>query len=179
MSGDPPPAEISIAPPDQDAAAADQKQPDTQDAAVPSEVKTGKKGKKEKKPKPKKLSKKERLRLKKEKEEKERLEKERREAELRDQREREYEQKKREEQQQRLIEEDANIKNLRKQRAEEGRKIRAAKAQEDDWEIFKQCNHFVDVRSQSDVNTFITQWKEINETIKYNQKTINFNDGNC
>lgn len=164
MSGDPPPAEISIVPPSEEAAKTEQDQGETQDAAVPSEVKAGKKGKKEKKPKPKKLSKKERLRLKKEKEEQERLEKERREAELRDQREREYEQKKREEQQQRLIEEDAYIKSLRKQRTEEGRKIRAAKAQEDDWEIFKQCNHFVDVRSQSDVNTFITQWKEINET---------------
>ncbi|KAK8885401.1 hypothetical protein M9Y10_040849 [Tritrichomonas musculus] len=165
MSTDPP-AEISIAPPDSDAATPEQLPPDTQDTAVPSDQPTGKKGKgkKEKKPKAKKLSKKERLRLKKEKEEQERLEQERREAELRDQREREYEQKKREEQQQRLIEEDSYIKNLRKERTEEGRKIRAAKAQADDWEIFKECNHFVDVRSQSDVNTFITQWREINET---------------
>ena len=125
-----------------------------------------KKGQRTKSPKAgkkKKLSRKERLRMKREKEEQERLEQERREAELRDQREREYEQKKREEQQQRLLEEDNYIHKLRDERTQSGQKIRATKAQTDDWEIFKKCDHFYDVRSQSDVNTFITQWREAEE----------------
>ncbi|OHT10343.1 hypothetical protein TRFO_20485 [Tritrichomonas foetus] len=159
--------EISIAPPSTDTGAPEDKPETKEETAPASKPATGKKGKRSKspkKPKKKKLSKKERARLKREKEEQERLEQERREAELRDQREREYEQKKREEQQQRLLEEDNYIHKLRDQRIEDGKKIRSAKAQTDDWEIFKQCDHFYDVRSQSDVNTFITQWREIDET---------------
>ena len=114
--------------------------------------------------KKKKLSKKERARLRKEKAEQERLEQERREAEERDRIEREYEQKKREEQQQRLFEEDQEMKRLRSQRLENGRKVKAAKAQEEDWEIFKACDHFIDVRSQADVNAFITNWRESEQT---------------
>ena len=110
--------------------------------------------------KKKKLTKKERARLRKEKAEQERLEQERREAEERDRIEREYEQKKREEQQQRLFEEDQEMKRLRAQRLENGKRIKAAKAQEEDWEIFKACDHFIDVRSQADVNSFITNWRE-------------------
>ncbi|OHT10199.1 hypothetical protein TRFO_20580 [Tritrichomonas foetus] len=140
--------------------------PDVNHQGIPSTATSGKrgKGKKEKKPKKKKLSKKERLRLKKEKEEQERLEQERIEAELRDQREREYEQKKREEQQQRLIEEDLYVQKLRKQRTLDGIRIRKELAATDSWEIYRKCDHFVDVRSQADVNTFITQWRENEET---------------
>lgn len=155
------PAEAAMPPAAKESAATPEQIPP--DSPEPTSGKKGK-SKKEKPPKKKKLSKKERLRLKKEKEEQERLEQERREAELRDQREREYEQKKREEQQQRLIEEDAYIKKLREDRTAEGKKIRQTQVEADDWEIYKQCDHFVDVRSQSDVNTFLTQWNEIQET---------------
>lgn len=117
-----------------------------------------------KEPKKKKLSKKEAARLRREKEEQERLEQERREAEIRDQKEREYEQKKREEQQQRLAEEDAAIKSLREQRAEESRRIDSEKDQVEDWRIFTECKHSIDARSTPDVNSFITSWDETKET---------------
>ena len=134
--------------------------PDTPENTAPPE------GAEAPKPKPqrkKKLSKKELARLRKEKAEQERLEQERREAEERDRIEREYEQKKREEQQQRLHDEDQEIQNLRKSRFENGRKVRSSKEQEDDWEIFKACDHFIDVRSAADVNSFVAKWQELED----------------
>lgn len=136
--------------------------PAAEEGRATSKSKKGK-GKKEKKPKKKKLSRKELARLKKEKLEQELREQQRREAELKDQREKEYEQRKRQEQQQRLEEEDRDINKLREQRADDGKRIRATKAHTDDWEIFTQCDHFIDVRYQADVNTFITQWREFED----------------
>jgi len=117
-----------------------------------------------KKPKKKKLSKKELARIKKEKAEQERLEQERKDAERRALQEQEEESRKRREQQQRLIEEDEDIHKLRIVRGNRGGSIVNERQKEEDWTIFQHCDHAVDVRSESDVNTFISQWTDIDET---------------
>ena len=116
------------------------------------------------KPKKKKMSKKELARIKREKAEQERLEQERIEFEKQMQREKEEELRKRQEQQQRLQEEMEDITKFRQSRIEKIRAINEEKEKEEDWQIFSSCDHSVDVRSEADVNTFIEQWSEVNET---------------
>lgn len=125
---------------------------------------TSKSSKKSEKPKKKKLSKKELARLKREKAEQERLEQEKLEAAKKAQQEKEEESRKRAEQQQRLEEEKEYIKNFRLQKEEKIQKIVANFEKTEDWELFSQCSHAIDVRSEADVNTFISQLSEVNET---------------
>lgn len=113
--------------------------------------------------KKKKMSKKELARLRREKAEQERLEMERKIAEEKALKEQEEELKRRKEQQQRLMEETDELMRIRKERDERGWKVVAEKDKADDWEIFSRCDHSVDTRSESDVNTFISQWKEVDD----------------
>jgi cancer susceptibility candidate protein 1 len=159
MTLPPAPVPLSTSPPDGQVLAP----PVSEPSAAPGDPSPASPTRK-KSPKKKKLSKKERARLRREREEQERLEAERRAAEERDKREREYERKKRLEQQERLRQEDQSIHALRQQRADDNKRIRAVQAQADDWELFKQCNHFVDVRSQADVNAFVTTWRDHEES---------------
>ena len=122
------------------------------------------KGKKGDKPKKKRMSKKELARIKREKAEQERLEQERIALEKQMQREKEEESRKRQEQQQRLQEEMEDITTFRQSRVEKIKAICAQKEEKEDWEIFASCDHSIDVRSEADVNTFIEQWSEVNET---------------
>jgi cancer susceptibility candidate protein 1 len=154
MAAEPPPA------PTKEEDAAPENDEATAQPAGPAPA--GGKGKKPKKKK--RLSRKELARLAKERAEQERLEAERRAIELQEQKERDEQQRQREEQQQRLLEEDTDIKRLRQNRARLGRNIRTQEAQVKDWEIFTACNHSVDVRSESDVNTFLANWRDQEET---------------
>jgi cancer susceptibility candidate protein 1 len=119
--------------------------------------------KKKKSPKKRKLSKKELARRAKEKAEQERLEQERLLAELHEQKEREYVARKQDEQKQRLADEDASLERHRKERSDAGHAIRTESARVEDWQIFTACSHAVDVRSESDVNTFLESWRAQDE----------------
>lgn len=138
-------------------------QTETKDAETGATEEKGKKGK-EKKEKKKKLSKKEIARRKKEQAEQERIEAEAKARELQKQKEIEMEAQKRKEQQARLDDEKRDIEQFRKDRIEKIKLIVEERERKEDWDVFSSCDHSIDVRSEADVNTFIEQWSEINET---------------
>ncbi|EAY03618.1 hypothetical protein TVAG_161570 [Trichomonas vaginalis G3] len=120
----------------------------------------------EKKPKSrkKKLTAKERKRLKLEQLERERqqqlAEKANREAEERRKREREMALAG----QQRLQNEETQLKEFREARILNNATIRADAAKQTDWETYLQCDHSTNPLDKADVNSFITLWREAEDT---------------
>ena len=117
-----------------------------------------------KKGKKKKLTAKERKRLKLEQQERERLaalqEEQRREAELQREHERAMEQAGRE----RLMSEDQELKAFREMRQTNSTTIRAEAAKAAEWERYLQCDHSTNPLDRADVNSFISIWKEADDT---------------
>ncbi|OHT16789.1 hypothetical protein TRFO_41544 [Tritrichomonas foetus] len=112
----------------------------------------------------KKLTKKEIARRKREKAEQERLEQLRIEKELEEKRIHEQEQEMERREQERLKQEDSDLKSLHQLRASQSHQIREEKAKREEWERYVSCNHSTDPNNQSDVNTFISQWRESETT---------------
>ena len=108
----------------------------------------------------KKLTKKEIARRKREKAEQDRLEQLRIERELEEKRIHEQEQEMERREQERLKQEDDDVKSLRKSRNDKSHQIRLEKAKNDEWERYVSCDHGTDCNNQSDINTFISQWRE-------------------
>ena len=108
----------------------------------------------------KKLSKKEIARRKREKAEQDRLEQLRIQRELEEKRIHQQEQEMERREQERLKQEEDDIKSLRKLRNDKSHQIRSEKAKSDEWERYISCDHGTDCNNQSDINTFISQWRE-------------------
>lgn len=108
----------------------------------------------------KKLTKKEIARRKREKAEQDRLEQLRIERELEEKRIHEQEQEMERREQERLKQEEDDVKSLRKLRVDKSHQIRSEKAKKDEWERYVSCDHGTDSNNQSDINTFISQWRE-------------------
>ena len=117
-----------------------------------------------KKGKKKKLTAKERKRLKLEQQERERLaalqEEQRREAELQREHERAMEQAGRE----RLMSEDQELKAFREMRQSNSTTIRAEAAKTAEWDRYLSCDHSTNPLDRADVNSFISIWKEADDT---------------
>jgi cancer susceptibility candidate protein 1 len=119
---------------------------------------------KEKPKSKKKPSKKELARRRKEKAEQDRLEQIRIEKEREEERIRQQEQEMERREQERLQEEDGEMKILRSTRATRTTQTRAEKAREDEWRRYVTCDHGTNPFDQSDVNTFISLWEDVDDT---------------
>lgn len=141
--------------------------PDAQPLAeeMPKAEESGKASAKSKKGgKKKRMSKKELARRRREKAEQERLEQERIEKELEEKRIHEQEQEMERREQERLQNESRDIENLRNLRRNLSKSIRAEASQVAEWERYTQCNHATNPLDQSDVNSFISQWTDMDDT---------------
>ena len=130
-----------------------------------SKPQSAKKSSKSKKGKAKKkLTKKEIARRKREKAEQERLEQLRIERELEEKRIHQQEMEMERREQERLKQEDNELKALHQARIAQSHQIREERAKRDEWDRYISCEHSTDPNNQIDVNTFIAQWKETDNT---------------
>ena len=131
-------------------------------AKTPGSPKTA--GSSKKKGKKKKLTAKERKRLRLEQQERERLaalqEEQNRLAEKRREEERLLEKQGRE----RLMSEDQELKTFREMRQSNSSTIRAEAAKTLEWETYLKCDHSTNPLDRADVNSFISIWKEADDT---------------